>query len=536
MKHFLKNPDQFVQQALKGLVAARGGELTLLDGFPEIKVVMRSQWNPGHVALVSGGGSGHEPAHAGFVGEGMLTAAVAGEVFASPGVEAVLAALLAVDGPAGTLLIVKNYTGDRLNFGLAAQLARARGCRVEVVLVADDVALPGAEQARGLAGTLFVHKIAGALAAGGASLEEVAAAARQVAAEVVSLGLSLTGCHPPGHPREPRVPAHLAELGLGIHGEPGVETLAMDRADHLLAAVLQRLPQPSLPCAVLLNNLGGVPPLEMSLLTEALMESPLAANIEFLVGPAALMTSYDMKGFSLSLLPLRPQWRTPLLAPAPNTAWPPASRPVQPSFRPLPAGLQPLNWQPSACPERAQQLRLVAQALIDSEADLNALDARIGDGDTGTTLARAGRRLLEELDALPLQEPAQWLLALAQICSRSMGGSSGVLLSLWLTRAAQAWSGSLVEALLAALQELPEDGGARPGQRTAVDALMPGLLALQQEGPRAAAREARRGALGTADMLSAGAGRSATVGSAHLEGVVDPGAEAVARVFERLCG
>ncbi len=535
MKYFLNAPELLVQQSLQGLVAARGGELSLLDGFPDIKVVMRSQWDPSRVTLVSGGGSGHEPAHAGFVGEGMLTAAVAGEVFASPSVEAVLAALLAVSGPAGTLLIVKNYTGDRLNFGLAAQLARARGCRVEVVLVADDVALPEAQQARGLAGTLFVHKIAGALAARGASLEEVAATAREVAAAVVSLGLSLSGCHPPGQPTEPRVPAHLAEVGLGIHGEPGAESIPMHSAEALMASLLQRLPQDLPACAVLLNNLGGVPQLEMGLLTRALMNSPLAEKVELLVGPAALMTSYDMKGFSLSLLPLRGEWRPLLLAPAAE-AWPAARQPVKTSFRPLPEGLEPLKWQPSPDPERSRQLALVAQALIDSELDLNALDARIGDGDTGTTLARAGRRLLEELDALPLQQPPQWLLALAQLCSRSMGGSSGVLLSLWLSRAARAWSGSLVEALLEALRGLPEDGGAPLGQRTAVDALMPGLLAFQQEGAGAAAREARRGALATADMLSAGAGRAAAVASTHLQGIVDPGAEAVARVFERLCG
>ena len=138
-----------------------------------IKVVHRTDWDQSKVALVSGGGSGHEPAHAGFVGPGMLTAAVCGEVFASPSVEAVLAGVLAVTGTPGCLLIVKNYTGDRLNFGLAAERARALGLRVEMVVVDDDIALPDLPQPRGLAGTLFVHKITGAMAEAGKSLEAV---------------------------------------------------------------------------------------------------------------------------------------------------------------------------------------------------------------------------------------------------------------------------------------------------------------------------------------------------------------------------
>src|SRR5204863_3048243 len=135
--------------------------------FPHIKVIYRTDYRPSRVALISGGGSGHEPAHAGFVGRGMLTAAVCGEVFASPSVEAVLAGILAVTGKSGCLLIVKNYTGDRLNFGLAAEKARAMGLDVEMVVVADDIAIAGAPRPRGLAGTLFVHKVAGHLARSG---------------------------------------------------------------------------------------------------------------------------------------------------------------------------------------------------------------------------------------------------------------------------------------------------------------------------------------------------------------------------------
>ena len=146
MKQFINEKETVVTEAIEGVIAASNGKLTRLDGFPHIKVVLRSEIDRTKVALVSGGGSGHEPAHAGFVGQGMLSAAVCGDVFASPSLEAILAGILAVTGPAGCLLIVKNYTGDRLNFGLAAERARALGLRVNMVIVDDDVALPDLPQ------------------------------------------------------------------------------------------------------------------------------------------------------------------------------------------------------------------------------------------------------------------------------------------------------------------------------------------------------------------------------------------------------
>ena len=203
MKHFFNTRETIVTEALDGAILAAGsGRLARLDGYPHIKVLLRRDVTGAQVAVLSGGGSGHEPAHAGFVGPGMLTAAIAGEIFASPSVEAVLAGILAVTGPAGCLLIVKNYTGDRLNFGLAAERAKRLGRRVEMVIVADDIALPDAAQPRGIAGTLFVHKIAGYLAEAGRPLEEVAAAARSAAAAIYSLGAALTpGTIPGQRPR-----------------------------------------------------------------------------------------------------------------------------------------------------------------------------------------------------------------------------------------------------------------------------------------------------------------------------------------------
>src|SRR4051794_32671165 len=189
MAQFINTRETIVQEALDGIVAAAGGQLVRLDGYPFIKVVIRSDWDQSRVAVISGGGSGHEPAHAGFVGAGMLTAAVCGEIFASPSVEAVLAAILAVTGEMGCVLIVKNYTGDRLNFGLAAERARALGRKVNMVIVQDDIAIPDLTRPRGVAGTLFVHKLAGAVSESGGDVESVTAAARRAAANVMSIGM-----------------------------------------------------------------------------------------------------------------------------------------------------------------------------------------------------------------------------------------------------------------------------------------------------------------------------------------------------------
>lgn len=537
MAQFINNREDIVTEAIDGLLAASGGLRARLDGYPHIRVVVRTDWDRSKVALVSGGGSGHEPAHAGFVGAGMLTAAVCGDVFASPSVDAVLAGILAVTGPAGCLLIVKNYTGDRLNFGLAAERARALGHDVRVVIVDDDIALPDLPQARGVAGTLFVHKIAGALAEGGADLDTVAAAARAVVSRTKSIGMSLDTCTVPGSAREERIPPGMAELGLGIHGEPGVEQVEFTGARAAMAAVAEKLgdgldPRPHV---ALINNLGGTSVLEMSVLTRELINSSLGPHVSHVIGPASMMTSLDMRGFSISLFPADSQELAALAAPVCLSAWPGLAevRPV--AVMPMPAGLNPPAPQPSDEPTTRALLTGCCQALIAAEADLNALDAKSGDGDTGSTLAGAARALLGARDRLPLADPAQLYRAIGQELSQTMGGSSGVLLAIFFAAAGDAAStgAPMQDALKAGLARLQEIGGASPGDRTMVDALAPALAALGNGLPAAAAA-AREGAEATAHLTRAKAGRAAYVNASHLQGHVDPGAEAVARLFEHL--
>jgi dihydroxyacetone kinase len=536
-QQFINSKDTLVTEAIDGLLRTAGGRLARLDGYPHIKVVVRTDWSRDRVALVSGGGSGHEPSHAGFVGQGMLTAAVCGDVFASPSVDAVLAGILAVTGEAGCLVIVKNYTGDRLNFGLAVERARAFGRRVAMVIVDDDVALPDLPQARGVAGTLFVHKIAGALAERGADLETVAAAAQAVVKGAVSIGMSLSTCTVPGMRREDRLSPGQAELGLGIHGEAGVEKVAFSGARGAVAMVADRL-LPHLTegsQVALLNNLGSTTPLEMSVLAEEIARSSLAGRLSWMIGPAPMMTALDMHGFSVSLLPALPEHVEALAAPVAPHAWPGIAPLGEVAVRPLPVGLAPIQPVPSPHPGRRLLIERCCRALIAAEADLNALDARAGDGDTGTTLATAARALIDALDRLPLADPTQLYRAIGSELSQTMGGSSGVLLAIFFAAAGDASSGgrNWIGALHAGLDRVMEVGGAAPGHRTMIDALAPALAALPQ-GLQAATRAAREGADATARMTRAKAGRASYLSADRLHGHKDPGAEGVARLFEDL--
>lgn len=538
MAQFINEKEATVIEAIDGLIQTSGGTLARLDGYPHIRVVLRTDWDRSRVALVSGGGSGHEPAHAGFVGQGMLTAAVCGDVFASPSVDAVLAGILAVTGPAGCLLIVKNYTGDRLNFGLAAERARAFGLKVNMVIVDDDIALPDLPQSRGVAGTLFVHKIAGAMAESGASLEDITEAAERVIRGTSSIGMSLDTCTVPGSPKEHRVAPGKAELGLGIHGEAGVQQIDYRNAEQAMAAVTAKLATVMDPGShvVLLNNLGGATELEMSILANELVKSAIGHQLQLIVGPAAMMTSLDMRGFSVSVYRLSPEDHAWLSAPCGPSAWPgcKAIKPVR--VIELPDGLRPIQPIPSEHEPTAAFITRCCHILIKAEVDLNALDAKSGDGDTGSTLAGAARALIGALDRLPLADHTQLFRAIGQELSQTMGGSSGVLLAIFFTAAGDAASSglSMVAALKEGLARMQKIGGAELGDRTMVDALKPALDQLEASGMADAALAARAGAAQTAQILKAKAGRAAYINADQLYGNTDPGAEAVARLFEQL--
>lgn len=464
----------------------------------------------------------------------MLTAAVCGEVFASPSVEAVLAGILAVTGEAGCLLIVKNYTGDRLNFGLAAERARALGRKVEMVVVDDDIALPDLPQPRGVAGTLFVHKIAGALAEDGADLDTVTNAARSTIAKVVSIGMSLDTCTVPGSPKEDRIAPGKAELGLGIHGEPGVQQVEFSNAVSAMSTVVEKLKQRvgSGDCVALVNNLGSTTPLEMAVLTHALSETGFAHHI---IGPAPMMTSLDMHGFSVSILPVDQDDLSALETPVDLAAWPGVDSIGPIKVAPLPDGLTPIDPIPSNNPTTRETITRLSELLINAEKNLNELDAKSGDGDTGSTLATAARALQGSLDRMPLADLTQLFPALGNELSQTMGGSSGVILAIFFNAAGDACASgaSVPKSLVEGLNRVSQVGGAKVGDRTMIDALAPALAALPS-GLTHAAEAARKGANNTANIRRAKAGRAAYVPEENLVGHNDPGAEAVALLFEGL--
>ena len=538
MKFFINDPKDVVNEAIEGLLTDPA--LTKLDNFPEVRVVLRKKIDFNKVSVVSGGGSGHEPAHAGFVGEGMLTAAVCGDIFASPSVDAVLSAIVATTGDKGCLLVIKNYTGDRLNFGLAAEQARNMGYKVETVIVGDDIALGQDVEQRGLAGTLFVHKIAGYLAEAGKDLEEVAAMAQKVAHQTWSIGLSLEEGKKFENPEASRLNDTEAELGLGIHGEPGVEKITMQNADALVSKMIDKLeqflPKGSKAYALLLNNLGSVTPLEMTILLNSFSKSALSKKVKFLVGPAQLMTSLNMNGVSISVLELDDEFTEALTAKAQPAAWMVRSYAEKSSVK-SPELPETLPYKASANDEVSKAITAITAMLIESKDELNAIDEKVGDGDAGSTFATGAKKLQEVLDKLPLADYSELLITIGRILARETGGSSGVLLSILFTRAGNAYKEEqhIGKALLNGLDRMKEFGGAEEGQRTMIDALQPAFEALAEGKTLTEAAEgARAGADRTKEITQTKFGRSSYLSENSLDGIPDPGAEAAARVFEKL--
>ncbi|MBE7721282.1 MAG: dihydroxyacetone kinase subunit DhaK [Lacrimispora celerecrescens] len=308
MKKIINKPMDVVAEALRGMELAHP-ELRYTPGY---EVVSRRE-KADKVAVISGGGAGHEPAHAGYVGKGMLDAAVSGNVFSSPSPDRIGEAINQMDSGKGVLLIIKNYSGDIMNFGLASDLAEAEDIEVESVVVKDDVAVPDSTYStgrRGIAGTVFVHKIAGARAELGGSLQEVKAAAEKAISNIRSMGMAMSPCILPavGKPgfilKEDEI-----EIGMGIHGEPGVERTriktAKETSEILLEKILEDYDYTGSEVAVLVNGLGGTPLMELYILNmeiQKLLEEKKISAYKTFVGN--YMTALDMTGCSLTLMKL----------------------------------------------------------------------------------------------------------------------------------------------------------------------------------------------------------------------------------------
>ena len=553
MKKLIDNPRSVAREMLEG-VAILNPELALLE---EETVLVRHplpNFEQRAVAVISGGGSGHEPAHGGYVGAGMLTAAVAGDVFTSPSTDAVLAGIRAVAGPAGAVLIVKNYTGDRLNFGLAAEMARTEGIPVEVVVVADDVALnatvPNGRR-RGIAGTILIHKVAGASAARGDDLETVARHAREACGLVGSMGVALGACTLPsvGKPGFELGDDEI-EMGLGIHGEAGVKKSKMRPAAELVAILIETIADDLQltgrdELAVLINGLGSTPPMELSIVARDAMTDFKRRGLKVSrAWTGTFLTALDMAGCSISVLKLTPELLALLDAPTSATSWPRGGAVPAGGANTI-ASVKAKSFPQDSVGSELVSLRnavqSAARALVEAEPILTELDTRAGDGDLGGSMVRGSEALLSFPPSFWRQDSASILHAMGEAVRRAIGGSSGPFYATALIRAARRLAGiatpspaDVADAFDAATQAIATLGGAGAGDRTMLDALIPASKSLRaaiesgepiRTALKSAAAAATEGADATASMKPR-LGRASYLGE-RATGIPDGGAVAV---------
>jgi dihydroxyacetone kinase-like protein len=310
-KKLINNPDNVVREMIEGLIMAENDHLEKLNGY---NVIIRKDAPVEKVALISGGGSGHEPAHAGYVGQGMLDAAVAGEVFTSPTPDAIFEAIKAVDSGNGILLITKNYAGDIMNFEMAAEMAETEGIEVDQVVVNDDVAVKDSlytSGRRGVAGTVFVHKIAGAKAAQGANLKEVKRSAEKVIKNVRTKGVAINPCQLPAAEKTTfNLAEDEMEMGIGIHGEPGTEKTKLEKVDQIVDSLISDILadldlKKNGKVALMINGMGGTPLMELYIANrranQILKDKGLKIHKNYV---GEYMTSLEMEGLSITILKL----------------------------------------------------------------------------------------------------------------------------------------------------------------------------------------------------------------------------------------
>lgn len=314
MKKLIQDKNTILKDMLDGITVSNNDVEVVSD-----TIVVRKHKKQSGVALVSGGGSGHEPAHAGFVAEGMLDAAVCGEIFTSPTPDKILDAIKAVDNGDGVLLVIKNYAGDVMNFEMAQEMAQMEDIKVESVIVRDDIAISDPEKRRGVAGTVFVHKYAGYLAEKGVALDEIKSKVEALLPDIKSIGMALT---PPMVPTTGKngfdIEDNQMEIGIGIHGEKGLHREDVQPINVIVERLLDQLYKEieKKPLIVMVNGMGGTPLSELNIVTKSLDEQFNQNDIDvkqWFVGD--YMTALDMQGFSITVLPFSEEVSEALAAP-----------------------------------------------------------------------------------------------------------------------------------------------------------------------------------------------------------------------------
>lgn len=579
MKKIMNRPETVVPEMCNGIAMAHPE----LDFIQKYKIIKRKVINPDKVSLISGGGSGHEPAHAGFVGKGMLDAAVCGDVFASPSQIQVYQAIKETASQKGTLLIIKNYSGDMMNFKNAAYLAGEDGIKVEYIKVADDIAVQDSLYTvgrRGVAGTVFVHKIAGAAAEKGFILDEVKRVAQKAADNVRSIGFAFTSCTVPakGSPTF-SIDEDEMEYGVGIHGEPGIKREKLIPADELADRMVDAVTDDlgigngyKGETALLINGFGATPLQELYLLNHSVMKKLYGKGIcPSVVFVGNYMTSIDMSGASVSILRLDEELKELLLfecdAPAFKiskytevTGYTEVRLPdrddSQVTFE--------VETNPSCSVIGKDKITVenmvymvdkLSESIIRNEVPFCELDSHAGDGDFGMSVAKGFRQLKREWKELVSADMTigSFLDNCSMIIMEHCGGASGPI---WGSafRAASRSAGNktvmtrkeFADMLQAAVKGIQMTGersfgrGAVVGDKTLIDALIPCADVWSQKADsldmkelfQAGAQAAVEGAAKTADIV-ARMGRAGTVGERSI-GYPDAGAYGLGVIFTDL--
>ena len=593
MKKIMNTAESFVYDMCHGMAKAHP-ELEFVEKY---KVVKKKVIDRDKVTLISGGGSGHEPAHAGFVGTGMLDAAVCGDIFASPSQIQVYNALKMTASKKGTLMIVKNYSGDCMNFNNAGALAKEDGIQVDAVYVNDDIAVKDSLYTvgrRGVAGTVFVHKIAGAAAEQGKSLAEVKAVAEKVIANIRSFGFALTSCTVPaaGSPTF-EIGEDEMEFGVGIHGEPGRKREKLISADALAARIVPDIAadlglKAGEEIALLINGFGGSPLQELYLFNNSVTNELEKAGVKIyktLVGN--YMTSIDMAGASVTFLRLDDELKAYLDYPVatPAITWGGSSKEDIAAREAIQALAKALNVTPATFAKKAEAVQeaaveeeagsyafegkpvigekintpgmgklveLMADIIIENEVPFCKAD-RCGDGDFGMSIAKGFKQLKKDWDSRKKGDVGEFLISCSEVIMEYCGGASGPIWGSAFRYAGKAVKGKkridladLAAIFQAAVEGVQETGrksfgkGAVVGDKTLIDALVPAadtLTAAAKEGMKmkAAMKKAAAAAVEGADKTKFIQAKMGRAGVTDSEGYPDAGAYGLGVIFTEIC-
>ena len=590
MSHFVNNVSKCVTESLEGLALGSFGNLVLVRDKNVILINPEKNKNCGKVAIVCGGGSGHEPAHSSFVNHEMLSAAICGDVFASPSVGAIVDGIRTLfsssdNSSKAVLVIIKNYTGDKINFGMACEILSSEGILLKKLIVADDVSLPEINERRGVVGTVLVYKIAGAFANqiqnsnknSREQLSEIYEMAKKVNDNIHSMGCALSSCHRPDGSTIFSLPEGEMEIGVGIHGERGVSRVPIKSSDEIVTVLIDKIlsakgeqrdgninnGKNKKKMVLLTNNLGSVSGLEMGIVHRKAISYLRGKGYEVCRAYCGTyMTCLDMRGISLTLLTVvddkfldlldvggagftKTNWK-------PDINYDPTSLPIYidiPESLDSDFDIRNSMKNDTVDKELMSLIGKVCKAGVDAKEALNNLDRECGDGDAGDTLSTACNAILNNIQYFSVYDVNLSFQRIARCLTNVVGGTSGPLYAVFFIRAASAFISStnnkawkLVsnwqEAIKNGISGIEELGGCSRGDKTILDALYPiydslkDMRAESEDGMERLIQVAKEATEKTRN-LEARAGRARYVQGKGI-GKVDPGAYAVYLLLKAL--